>query len=120
MKFKDLSIYLQKLENTQSRNDMILILSELFEKVPTEDIGKVMYLLQGRVAPLYVNLEFGMADKMILKAISILLQGGPTGKSGFLARPLQVRNRDVRCRSPRRRWPLRTGGPSSSCFLRTR
>ena len=70
MKFKDLSIYLQKLENTQSRNDMILILSELFEKVPTEDIGKVMYLLQGRVAPLYVNLEFGMADKMILKAIS--------------------------------------------------
>lgn len=71
MKFKDLSIYLQKLENTASRNDMVLLLSELFEKVPAEDMDKVMYLLQGRVAPLYVPLEFGMADKMILRAVAL-------------------------------------------------
>lgn len=70
MKFIELSEYLQKLEVTSSRNDMILILSELFGKVPAEDMDKVMYLLQGRVAPLYVNLEFFMADKMILRAIS--------------------------------------------------
>lgn len=71
MTFKDLSIYLQKLENTASRNDMILILSDLFERVPVADFDKVMYLLQGRVAPLYVNLEFGMADKMILRALAL-------------------------------------------------
>ena len=70
MKFKDLSIYLQKLEKTASRNDMTLLLSELFEKVPVDVFDKVMYLLQGRVAPLFVNLEFGMADKMIVKALS--------------------------------------------------
>ncbi len=70
MRFKDLSLYLQKLENTASRNDMILLLSELFKEVPVEDFGKVMYLLQGRVVPLYVNIEFGMADKMVLKALS--------------------------------------------------
>ena len=70
MTFKDLSIYLQKLENTASRNDMILILAELFKKVPAVDFDKVMYLLQGRVAPLFVNLEFGMADKMIIKALT--------------------------------------------------
>ncbi len=71
MKFKDLSIYLQKLENTASRNDMILLLAELFKEVPANDFDKVMYLLQGRVVPLYVNVEFGMADKMVLKALSI-------------------------------------------------
>ncbi|MDO8269045.1 MAG: ATP-dependent DNA ligase [Candidatus Levybacteria bacterium] len=71
MTFKDLSIYLQKLEVTASRNDMILILAELFKKVPAGDFDKVMYLLQGRVAPLFVNLEFGMADKMIIKALAV-------------------------------------------------
>lgn len=70
MLFKDLSIYLQKLENTASRNDMILLLADLFKKVPASDFDKVMYLLQGRVVPLYVNLEFGMADKMIIKALA--------------------------------------------------
>ena len=70
MTFKDLSIYLQKLENTASRNDMILILSDLFKEVPVDVFDKVMYLLQGRVAPLYVPIEFGMADKMILKALA--------------------------------------------------
>ena len=71
MKFKELSVYLEKLENTASRNDMILILAELFEKVPSDVFDKVMYLLQGRVAPLFVPLEFGMADKMMLKAIAL-------------------------------------------------
>lgn len=70
MKFKDLAIYLQKLEKITSRNEMIVVLSELFKEVPAEDFDKVMYLLQGRVAPLYVPLEFGMADKMILKALA--------------------------------------------------
>lgn len=74
MTFKELSDYLQKLEGTASRNDMVLLLSELFEKVPTDVFDKVMYLLQGRVAPLYVNLEFGMADKMIVKALSVAYQ----------------------------------------------
>lgn len=70
MQFKDLSIHLEKLENTASRNDMIVLLSELFKEVPADDFDKVMYLLQGRVVPLYVNLEFGMADKMIIKALA--------------------------------------------------
>ncbi len=70
MTFKELSSHLQKLERTTSRNDMILLLSELFKEVSASDFDKVMYLLQGRVAPLYVNLEFGMADKMVIKALA--------------------------------------------------
>ena len=48
---------------------MILLLSDLFKEVTAKDFDKVMYLLQGRVAPLYVNLEFGMADRMVIKAL---------------------------------------------------
>lgn len=70
MKFDQLAEYLEKLESTTSRNDMILILADLFKAVPSHDFDRVMYLLQGRVVPLYVPLEFGMADKMILKAIA--------------------------------------------------
>lgn len=69
MKFSDLSVYLEKLEKISSRNEMVLVLSELFKKVSVGEIDQVMYLLQGRVAPLYVPLEFGMADKMVLRAI---------------------------------------------------
>lgn len=70
MKFKELSIFLEKLEKTASRNDMILLLADLFKEVPAGEFDHVMYLLQGRVVPLYVNLEFGMADKMILRAVA--------------------------------------------------
>ncbi len=71
MKFKVLSVYLEKLESIASRNEMILILAELFKEVPAQEFDHVMYLLQGRVAPLFVPLEFGMADKMMLKAIAL-------------------------------------------------
>lgn len=71
MLFKDLASYLQKLEKTTSRNSMVEILSELFSKTPASEIDEVIYLLQSRIAPNYVNLEIGMADKMMLKAISM-------------------------------------------------
>lgn len=74
MLFKDLSIYLQKLESTTSRNTMIEILAELFKHSPAPDIDKIVYLMQGRVAPLFAPLEFGMADKMMLKAIAFAYQ----------------------------------------------
>ena len=70
MEVRDLSVYLQKLEGTTSRNTMIEILAELFKKADAKEIDKMVYLLQGRVAPLYEPLEFGMADKSMLKAIA--------------------------------------------------
>lgn len=76
MTFKELSVYLQNLEGTTSRNEMVLILADLFSKVPAPDMDKVMYLLQGRVAPLYIPIEFGVADKMIVRAITLAFDGG--------------------------------------------
>ena len=70
MTFSELSVYLEKLEDTASRNSMIELLSDLFKKVHANEIDKMVYLLQGRIVPLYVALEFGMADKMVLRAIA--------------------------------------------------
>lgn len=61
---------MEELESTASRNAMTQVLAQLFKKTSAEEIDKVVYLLQGRVAPIFVSLEFGMADKMMLRAIS--------------------------------------------------
>lgn len=68
MKFEKFAQYIQKIENTPSRNEMTEILAELFEKTDTEDIDKVVYMLQGRVAPQYVKSDFMLGEKMVIKA----------------------------------------------------
>lgn len=45
-------------------------MAELFSKVPAAEIDRVTYLLQGRVAPFSEAVEFGMADKTVLRALS--------------------------------------------------
>src|SRR5574340_275092 len=70
MTFKELAEYFQKLESTSSRNAMVEILAALFKESSAGEIEKIAYLLQGRVAPLYEPVEFGMADKMVIKAMA--------------------------------------------------
>ncbi len=69
MYFSKLSEYFQKLESTASRNEMVVILARLFAEASTDEIDKVVYLTQGRVAPLFEAPEFGMAEKMVIKAM---------------------------------------------------
>lgn len=70
MLFSDLSKYLLKLEETSSRNRMTEVLADLFKKAQKDEIGKLCYLLQGRVTPLYEAVEFGVADKFVIRAIA--------------------------------------------------
>lgn len=70
MTFKKLSEFFEKLEATASRNSMVEILAQLFKEASVHEIDKVVYLTQGRVAPLFEPVEFGMAEKMVLKAIA--------------------------------------------------
>jgi DNA ligase-1 len=71
MTFKQLSEYLSRLEQTTLRNKMTEILSELFSKSKNEEIGNLCYLLQGRVAPLFTAIEFGFADRMMIRSIAL-------------------------------------------------
>src|SRR5579862_6969404 len=70
MLFRDLAKYFEELEKTSSRLALIDILCDLFGEVKTEEIGKVSYLIQGRVAPFYEPVEIGMAEKSVAKALA--------------------------------------------------
>ncbi len=70
MKFIELTQYFEKLDKTSSRLSLIEILSKLLKKTPAEEIDKISYLIQGRLAPFFVPLEIGMAEKTVAKAIA--------------------------------------------------
>lgn len=69
MKFKELAIYFEEIELNKSRLIITELLASLFRKLSKEEIKSTIYLLQGRVVPLYEKLEFGIAEKMMIKSI---------------------------------------------------
>ncbi len=70
MKFSELAKYLDALEITASRNELVRILSELFQKVSVGEIAPVTYLIQGRLTPFFDPTEIGMGEKLVLTAIA--------------------------------------------------
>ena len=70
MTFKTLSGYYEKLEATSKRLELIDILSKLFKEAKGDEIGKICYLIQGRVAPFFEPIELGMAESMVAAAIA--------------------------------------------------
>lgn len=70
MTFSELANYFKKLDATSSRNAMTEILAQVFRKAGKGEIGKICYLFQGRVVPLYEAVEFGVADKFMIRAIT--------------------------------------------------
>ncbi len=70
MTFQELAKYFEKLEETSSRLALIDILSELFKKSAKEEIERIVYLTQGRIAPFFEATEIGMAEKNVAEAIA--------------------------------------------------
>ncbi|HUS60226.1 MAG TPA: ATP-dependent DNA ligase [Nevskiaceae bacterium] len=70
MKFKELTNYFAELEKTASRNKITEILAELFAKSEASEIDQICYLSLGRLAPLYEGVEFNLAEKMMIKALT--------------------------------------------------
>jgi len=76
MKFNKLAQLFSELESTTKRLEMIDILSNFFgeikEKEDFEDLNKIIYLLQGQLVPNIKQFpKMGMAEKMIIEALSI-------------------------------------------------
>jgi len=76
MKFKILSQLFSELESTTKRLEMIEILSKFFkgmkESKKFEDLDKIIYLLQGQLAPNIKQFpKMGLAEKMIIEALSV-------------------------------------------------
>ena len=76
MKFNNLAQLFSKLEDTDSRLEMIDLLSNFFLKIKEnkdfEDLDKIIYLLQGQLAPNIKQFpKIGLAEKMIIEAVSL-------------------------------------------------
>lgn len=72
MLFSKFSNYLEKLERTPSRLEMMYQLADLFEALDDEEITQASYLMQGSLVPLYLSLEFQLSVKMVIRALSRL------------------------------------------------
>lgn len=70
MLFKDLALYLEKLEKTDSRLAITQILASLLEEADYREIDKLCYLILGYLAPAYKGIEFALADKMMIRVLS--------------------------------------------------
>jgi DNA ligase 1 len=69
----DLSLLIdafEQMENTRSRLNLTDILVSLFRETPRDLIDKVVYFIQGKLAPDYEALDLGIAEKMAIRAIA--------------------------------------------------
>jgi DNA ligase-1 len=70
LRFQTLAETFDELERTSSRRQLTTVLADLLRQVDAEEIAEVTYLLQGRVAPLYEPIEFGLGERTIEKALA--------------------------------------------------
>jgi DNA ligase-1 len=70
--FKQVCEVFQKIEITDSRNDMTGILADFLKTLDSRDAQIVSYLVQGRVAPFFVVSEFNFSEKSLLSLLSSL------------------------------------------------
>jgi len=70
MEFRLLAETFSRLESITERLEMMNILARLFSKADHTNIDKIIYLVQGRVAPPYKGIDFGVGEKLAIHAIS--------------------------------------------------
>lgn len=73
MNFKTFAQFLSELENLSSRNEMTVKTAEFLRLLDSTSVKPAMYLLQGRLAPKYIPIEFNFSLKLMIKAISVVL-----------------------------------------------
>jgi DNA ligase-1 len=71
MKFGELAAYLDQLEATNSRNELVRILSELYRACSVDEIEPITYLIQGRLAPFFAPVEMGLGERLLMSAIAM-------------------------------------------------
>jgi DNA ligase-1 len=70
MTFAELATYLDRLEATRSRNELVKTLAELYARTSPVEIQPVTYLIQGRLVPFFEPVEIGMGEKLVLASIA--------------------------------------------------
>ncbi len=70
MTFAELARYLDRMEGTRSRKELVQTLAELYSKATIDEIQPMTYLIQGRLAPFFEPIEIGMGEKLVIAAIA--------------------------------------------------
>jgi DNA ligase-1 len=70
MLFKEICALLSSIENLTSRNEITDVLIDFYKNSKVRDAQIFSYLVVGRVAPSFVDAEFNMSEKSILKVLS--------------------------------------------------
>ncbi len=70
MQFTDLARAFDAIESTNARRELVALLADLFGSAQDHELQPLIYLCQGRLAPAFVPLEFGMAEKTVADAIA--------------------------------------------------
>lgn len=71
MKFSDVAASFNEMSETTKRLELTDILVNLLSSAG-DDLKKLVYLIQGQLVPDYLGIELGMANKMIIKALSLI------------------------------------------------
>ena len=72
--FNQLCKLFEKVENTTGRLDMTSLMGDFLKQCDIDDIQMISYLVQGRVAPMFVNSEFNYSDKSLLNLIDAYIK----------------------------------------------
>lgn len=76
MQFRTFCEYLEKIELTDSRNEMTQLMSEALMSAKDLEVPIFCYLLIGRVAPLFINAEFNLSEKGLMNALETVVRMG--------------------------------------------
>lgn len=70
MKFKEICLYLDRLDQTTSRLEKASILKGLFLKVDVEEISSLIYFLQGNIGPVYKGKEINIGQATLINLVA--------------------------------------------------
>ncbi len=70
MKFVDLAANLDQMEATSSRNELVRILSDVYQACSVDELEPITYLIQGRLAPFFEPIEIGLGERLLISAIA--------------------------------------------------
>jgi len=71
MRLDELAAYLERLEATSSRNELVRIVSELYGVCSVGEIEPITYLIQGRLAPFFAPVEIGLGERLLISAMAM-------------------------------------------------
>jgi len=74
IKFSKLAKTFSKVEGIQSRNEMTEILANLYKTLTKEEVQIVSYLINGRVAPMFIKAEFNYSERSLVNLVDALVK----------------------------------------------